>query len=759
MKKGMLLATIAMLCSSVVWGQTPVTTAEELAAIGTDAASLRESYVLMNDIEVENWTPVGDARHPFLGVFDGNGHTVTVVNTGDVKVSPGEMRSGVKNPAVGTAYAGLFGFNGRRSVIRNLRVEGDVAFADGEVNVAVGGVTGANYGTVENCASHAAVTAGDATGTAGNCIAGGIAGVNNGIIRNCYATGNVTATGGIDKYAGGITGLNDFDAGTLQWCFATGDVEANGAGGRLYAGGIAGLCARGGRIEYCVAMSEHVIAGEFGPADSRCTGAVAGHNLGRMGGNFRRNDMTLSVDRTQPGRDQFDLSSLQEQEWWTVNRHIRFAFGRDNARPWAWDDEAKRPALHWETGASAAAAPGRRQRRETAAALAAQPPKEIHTVEELAAVGADPVTLKKNYRLMSDLTVENWMPIGKDRGVFTGTFNGNGHTVTILSFNADTTQTRRAFATAGIGLFSVIGRGGTVENLRVAGDLSYDSGSRTLYMGAVAGENGGTIRCCVSTAHLTVHGGLHTGRRGFGQFALSVAASSTTGTASTLAYQSEACGGGITGLNRGTVLNCYATGDVTVSGNGFKSAGGIVGRNGFATASEGKITQCYATGRIAAHGDIASRYAGGIAGLCTGYLTRCAALNEHVETIGKRKGVTVAGGIGYLSNMAFGAVGHSMYLDNRDHVIETFFRDDMVIHNEKDGDDEKENRNRGQGSQHLFSGKRGEPVSHGLMREHHWWIGEADKFHFPFGEDTDAPWAWDDEAKRPLLYWEQIPLP
>jgi hypothetical protein len=472
--------------------------------------------------------------------------------------------------------------------------------------------------------------------------------------------------------------------------------------------------------------------------------------MGRIGGNFRRNDMTLTVDRTRPGRDQYELSSLQERQWWTVNRHIRFAFGWDNTHPWTWNDEEKRPALHWEAGMSDVPAPTRQPRR---GATAVQPPKEIHTAEELAAIGADPVTLKKNYLLMNDLTLENWTPIGKDRGAYTGAFNGNGYTVTILSFNTDTTQTRRAFATAGIGLFSVIGRGGTVENLHVTGDLSYDSGSRTLYMGAIAGENGGTIRCCISSAHLTVHGGRHTAGRGWGQLALSAAVSNRS-QKNIIAYQNEACGGGITGLNKGTVLNCYSTGDVTVSGDGFKSAGGIVGRNGFGDSGTGAITQCYATGAIAAHGDIASRYAGGIAGLCMpGFLTRCAALNEHVETIGKSKGITISGDIGYISNMAYGAVGYDWHFDNRNHIIETFFRDDMVIYNEKDEDDEKENRNTGD-KQSRFQPKHGEPLPHKLMRENRWWAGEAGKFYFPFGRDADAPWVWDDEEKLPFLYWE-----
>jgi hypothetical protein len=275
-------------------------------------------------------------------------------------------------------------------------------------------------------------------------------------------------------------------------------------------------------------------------------------------------------------------------------------------------------------------------------------------------------------------------------------------------------------------------------------------------MGAIAGENGGTIRCCISSARLTVHGGRYTAGRGLGQIGLSNAINSfSPQKGGLLSYQNEACGGGITGINKGTVLNCYSTSDVTVSGDGFKSAGGIVGRNGFSDQSVGNITQCYATGTIAAHGDIAFRYAGGIAGLCMpGYLTRCAALNEHVEAIGKSKGITVTDKYGYASNMTYGAVGYDMRYDNRSHVVETFFRDDMVLYNEKDEDAEKENRNTGK--QKRFQPKHGEPLPHRLMRENRWWAGEAGKFYFPFGRDTDAPWVWDDEEKLPFLYWELI---
>ena len=59
--------------------QTQITTAEELASINNDVASLRGRYLLMNDLTVENWTPIGDANAPFLGIFDEGGHTIIVI--------------------------------------------------------------------------------------------------------------------------------------------------------------------------------------------------------------------------------------------------------------------------------------------------------------------------------------------------------------------------------------------------------------------------------------------------------------------------------------------------------------------------------------------------------------------------------------------------------------------------------------------------------------------------------------------------------
>ncbi len=74
--------------------------------------------------------------------------------------------------------------------------------------------------------------------------------------------------------------------------------------------------------------------------------------------------------------------------------------------------------------------------------------------------------------------------------------------------------------------------------------------------------------------------------------------------------------GGVSGVNRGTIANCYNTGSVSsTSYSVYSYAGGIAGDN-----DEGTITNCYNTGAVSA----LNLYAGGIAGCSNdGTITNC----------------------------------------------------------------------------------------------------------------------------------------
>lgn len=87
----------------------------------------------------------------------------------------------------------------------------------------------------------------------------------------------------------------------------------------------------------------------------------------------------------------------------------------------------------------------------------------IETVEDLRNVEKN---MAGNYILMKDLEIQGWEPLGSDTQAFSGSFNGNGHSITI-------TLEKSFIATEEVygGIFCYVS--GTVKNLHVKGDWIY----------------------------------------------------------------------------------------------------------------------------------------------------------------------------------------------------------------------------------------------------------------------------------------------
>ena len=128
-----------------------------------------------------------------------------------------------------------------------------------------------------------------------------------------------------------------------------------------------------------------------------------------------------------------------------------------------------------------------------------------------------------------------WTPIGNYDYQYTGTFNGNGKTVSGLYFNDR--------SASNVGLFGYVSSG-TIKHVGVIN--SYFNGYE--YVGGVAGLSGGIVKNCYNTSTVS------------GNFA-----------------------GGLVGISFGTVENCYNTG--TVSGD--TKVEGIVG------SPLGKVVNCF----------------------------------------------------------------------------------------------------------------------------------------------------------------------
>ena len=264
-------------------------------------------------------------------------------------------------------------------------------------------------------------------------------------------------------------------------------------------------------------------------------------------------------------------------------------------------------------------------------------PIEISSAEDLKKIGTEPdFPLNGSYVLTANINLgasaeKPWTSIGN----FTGTFDGAGHTISGLYLNFSSIDT---YQDQGLGLFTYVRQGGTVENLTVEGVI--DGTNAGVVIGGIVGKNnGGTISNCTSIVDITgsvdsnvggIVGSSESGtienccNTGSINVTCSSAGSMTgiggivgltstdtvkscenTGYVYVTAVKSKGLIGGIVGRANGgsTVSNCRNSGDISANKEGNSITGGIVGDN------YGAIFRCYNTGAVSADGAT-----GGVAG-------------------------------------------------------------------------------------------------------------------------------------------------
>jgi hypothetical protein len=247
-----------------------------------------------------------------------------------------------------------------------------------------------------------------------------------------------------------------------------------------------------------------------------------------------------------------------------------------------------------------------------------------------------------HYILMNDIDLNgvNWEPFGS----FSGSFDGNGHT--IYNFNINKSGSDN------VGFFSVIGRGAEVRNLTLENYVV--TGRQNV--GGLAGQNHGYITGCSARGSIDGSyyqvGGLVSYNEG------TIENSNATG--SVTGGDSNSVGG-LVGYNKGgTITGCYATGDVY---SNWVRVGGLVGLN-----EKGSITASYAAGNVSSkdnslRGLVGRNYDGGTIANCyaTGKVTS-QNKNDAGGLVGENSGNTssittcyaigaVSGGAGSLGGL------------------------------------------------------------------------------------------------------------
>ena len=527
------------------------------------------------DLNNQRWTPIGSDSSRYSGTFNGAGHTI----------------SGLYIDSSSADDQGLFGYlstdGGNTGTVQNLSVSGSVSG-----HLYVGGIAGRNGGNVINCTFSGSVS--------GVNTVGGVVGDNRGTVENCYNTGSVTSSG---SPVGGVVGYND-SGGSVTNCYNTGTVT----GTDDYVGGVGGVVGwniSSGNVTNCYNTGA-VSGGKY-------VGGVVGYNRGTVTGCYflKQNGMNESLQGIGDGSGTTGATAVTTLDALCKN------FKSD---PWTISPFYNHPVLKTnpEGGDGTAAHP---YEIKTAAQLKTfrdivnGANRQVKDSDAHAKLMND-IDLNPDMKISEDGAVtgahDQWTPIGtSEENAYTGTFNGNGHTISGLYINDRTAYYQ--------GLFGYLRQGGTVQNLTVSGSVSVSGpGSGSICVGGVVGMNNGTVTNCYNTGNVSVTSSDISNVGGV------VGYNGSSSTVENCYNTGKVSGpnsvisnvGGVVGDNGGTVINCYNTGKVSGPNSVISNVGGVVGDNG------GTVENCYNTGNVSVKSSDISNV-GGVVGDNSSTVTNC----------------------------------------------------------------------------------------------------------------------------------------
>jgi|GEM_PF-2483208 len=271
--------------------------------------------------------------------------------------------------------------------------------------------------------------------------------------------------------------------------------------------------------------------------------------------------------------------------------------GSTMAGTWVWQTRANADAGSTDTNANVPSGNGTTE------------PFQLSTPEHLSWINGNPSNLSATFVLMGNITAPDDFRIGTQNSIFSGTFIGNGYTITLNSY---------APAQDNMGLFSRVS--GSVSNLVVDG---YVTGR--MNVGGIAGAVLPLAMIVNSESRVNVTGVNNVG--------------------------------GLVGINQGEITGSSSRGNVTGVGSG-EVVGGLVGFNFAAPSAE--ILRSFSNSTVSGNNAV-----GGLVGRNEGFFP----IIENVYTTGNvvgsyRVGGIVGDNVGDNSGTGFVAIFSSYALGN-----------------------------------------------------------------------------------------------
>ena len=516
----------------------------------------------------EAWTPIGTSiSNRYTGTFDGAGHTIDGMT--------------IQSTGYNMGFVGYLYTNG---VIQNLTLgENCSVSCDGNY---VGGICGYNYGgTITGCTNHGTV---NNTGT-GDKYTGGICAYNRSgsTVTGCTNTGTVSGTG---TYVGGVCGCT---SGTVTNSTHTGTVSGTGT----YVGGICaynnrstvdncywleGTCDKGigGSASGGTTNAEEKTATEFASGEvafllngSSSDSPVWYQNLGEGGDPYPVPDSSHGIVYAEQYCDGTATGNYGNSQIIHANYANGFCTGCGKYQPaelnGAVYEISNAGQLFWFAAlVNGTLTDGTAQNAAACAVLTTN----------------------------IDLTGEAWTPIGSESNPYTGTFDGQNHTISGMTIeNAESYS----------GLFGNVT--GTVRDFTVTGSITITGDETVSRVGGAVGSLGtasvgGTVSGVTSGVNITVSAG----NDHIGGVVGSMPENSSPTVESclymgniTVTVEAGSVAGVVGYIRTGTIQNCANWGGISINTGGNGSVGGILG---YCNNGNIYIRNCYNSGSIAAEG-------------------------------------------------------------------------------------------------------------------------------------------------------------
>ena len=550
------------------------------------------------------WFPIAT----FAGQFDGQGHTI----------------SGLYTKANGS-YVGLFGQATAPSVIQNVSLKNSYFEKTGTSAAFMGSIVGDTYGIVQNIYSDAIIV------SEGNQVGGIVGRLNDNdktmssmridgedysVMSNCWFDGSITMlaweeenTGACE--AGGLVGRVVQGDAIIEHCLNTGTISSNVTGRALMVGGLIGYVVNAGQLN----ITDCLNVGEIKADYTICVGSVIGranteeriitlkdtyatkesYKVGISKNSLKatvKGDV-ISLDKSWiVGNKGYQFTTLDFDKYWSV------VVGPDGT-PILSQFASKKPSVK-----------GLVKMVDTSWYKADAKEMVIDSVADLYGLAMLSSTNNfegKTIKLAADITVNSvdattlagwvngtavasneWMTIGSSAKPFAGTFDGQGHTISGV-YSVTNEQYN--------GLFGVTTPTSMIKNISLkdsyfahnGNNKTEDGKDAAAYMGSIAGDLRGDMDSVYSNAIVTSSANQVGGLVGRANGAKDAKGNLTTS----------------------TINNCWFDGQVMLTGEIARYAGGIAG---VAVQGTVEFKHCLNSGSVSNERPDGGQFLGGIVG-------------------------------------------------------------------------------------------------------------------------------------------------